>query len=60
MNNKLKETVYNIFACISFIIFIWFIFSWFEVLVQNTRPYPTYHEWNMFTIYVTIKTILGI
>lgn len=48
---KIKNIITETLACLSFIFIIWFLFSWFEVITQNTNPDPTYHAWNIFSIY---------
>lgn len=46
----LRRWIKRIAAIAVIVLVMWFGYSWYEVVSQNTMPNPIYHNWNLFTL----------
>ena len=50
MKEKTKKFSLNFWSCIAFLLILWFIISFFDVILHNNAENPIYLNWNLFKI----------
>lgn len=47
----MKKLISNIVGTLAIIFIVWVLFSWLNIIANNTDANPMYAAWNFFTIF---------
>jgi hypothetical protein len=49
---KIFDSFGTIICILSVAYFVWFFFSWGEIITKNKEPDPQYSKYNMFNVFL--------